>query len=176
MSSLHPIVEYLIIGGFSLIVALLTFWLGESVAEIANQKENTLGFKAGGALAGFLIVFLLSPGILRRLKSDQPKKLPITIRVPVNDNLPIIDHPSMFAETEDYRCEYWLYDTDSGVSRHESNAHDTWENGHLTIWVRDVTENDLVRVRVQRGDETWESGDFPWNTRETSVRAADSPR
>ena len=58
----RPIISYAIIFVFSIVAAILFFLIGGSVAEISGQGDTFLGLsiKAGGAIAGFVIIFILS--------------------------------------------------------------------------------------------------------------------
>ena len=68
--------NYLMIGVFSIIAAILLFNVGSSFAEVTGQQNTVLGvtFKAGGVIAGFLIIFLLSPGVIEKIEKIEQDK------------------------------------------------------------------------------------------------------
>ncbi|MEN8251442.1 MAG: hypothetical protein ABFS32_21130 [Bacteroidota bacterium] len=55
-----PVFIYIVLSGVSVISALIFFHLGGSLAEMTGKTEYGFSFKAGGALAGFLIVMWVS--------------------------------------------------------------------------------------------------------------------
>lgn len=161
-----PIVSYLIIGTFSLFAAGIMFLIGGSFAQVSNQAGNFLGFtfQAGGAFAGFVLVFWLSLKTVERLRQSVPATPePLVLKVPVNDKLPLIDNRSCFTRGRAYRCTYIVLDMESGESR-EDEARYTWENGHLTLYVPGAAPGDMIQVRVRDGQSSWESEHFDWRT------------
>lgn len=159
-----PVIAYLIIGSFSLLAAGLMFLIGGSLAEVSGQEGSFLGFgfRAGGAFGGFVIVFWISLTILERLRRADGGNQASGLK------LPLKAQPSKFDRAGSYRCKYWLYDTQTGDNR-EFPATYTWEAGFLTIYIRDVGENDMIKVRVEDGQKSWESEHFDARTRETAV-------
>lgn len=148
------------------------FLVGGSLATVSNQDDSFLGFgfEAGGAFAGFVIVFWLSLRIVERLRSAQTTSQPLTLRIPVNDKLPLDQHSSVFTQGRPYICKYRLLNPQTDDDREFDGTY-TWEAGHLTVYVRDVGENDLVKIRVEYQGETWESENFPGRTLPTMTRA-----
>ncbi len=67
----NPVLIYIVISLSSLVCAVIFFWIGGSVAEVVDKNSELLGisFKAGGALAGFIIIFLLSKNAI--IKFDE---------------------------------------------------------------------------------------------------------
>ena len=68
----RPVTDYLVNILCSLVVAVICFKLGGSLAEVSGNEKSFLGltFKASGALAGFIIVFLLSKKALEKLRRE----------------------------------------------------------------------------------------------------------
>lgn len=66
-STQNPIYIYLTIAGFSALSALVFYHLGGGLAEVTGKAEFGFGFKAAGALAGFIIVFWMSLKVIERL-------------------------------------------------------------------------------------------------------------
>src|SRR5206468_2289550 len=70
----HFMVQYMIVASCGLLVAFLLFKIGGSFAQVTGQENSVIGvsFEAGGAFAGFLLVFLLSVPVISKLrKMDQ---------------------------------------------------------------------------------------------------------
>ncbi|MFC1560726.1 hypothetical protein ACFL3W_02165 [Pseudomonadota bacterium] len=63
----NPVYIYLVLAGVSAFSSLVFFHVGGSLAEITNKTEFGLTFKAGGAIAGFLLVFFASLHSIERL-------------------------------------------------------------------------------------------------------------
>lgn len=164
----NPVVTYLIIGSFSLFAAWLMFQIGGSLAEVSGQQDSVLGlgFKAGGAFGGFIIVFWLSQRVLKELRETAPKQDPLIIRVP------LLPKPSRFSRSTVYRCTYWVLDPVSG-QRKAVKAEPVWEAGVLTVYVRDVGQNESVQVRVEDAKTVWESDYFSPRTNEVVVEQLD---
>ena len=160
-----PLINLTVVAVLSLVVAILTFRLGGSLAEISDQEGNFLGFtfKAGGALAGFVIVFLLSSKELQKMHSTSAKSS-FSIKIPAVDS-----QPTGFSQATHYSCKCMLFDTESGTRR-EINAEYTWEAGFLTVFAAGVRGNDLVRIRVEDGFTAWESEDFDPLTRAATMK------
>lgn len=62
-----PIFVYIILVSVSAVSALVFFHLGGSLAEFAGKSKHGFSFSAGGAIAGFLIVFWVSGLVIERL-------------------------------------------------------------------------------------------------------------
>jgi hypothetical protein len=101
----HPVIRYLIISVTSIVAAVLFFRLGGSLAEISNSDSPIVGitFRAGGALAGALIFFLLSYRFIEK-PSD-------SFRVKVH----ISKNPRNFSDNDGnaYTCTGMIFDPDS---------------------------------------------------------------
>lgn len=108
-----PVFIYLVLAGFSTISALLFFHVGGSLAEMVGKPGYGISFKAGGALAGFLIVFWLSLLGIERLYGIQPI---LTGSVDGQQNLPKSYHfPTVVSEISETLQR--LEADDSGLSR-----------------------------------------------------------
>lgn len=162
------LIDVAAVGLISLLAAGVMFVVGGSVAEVSDQEGNVLGvtFEAGGAIAGFIIVFLLTSRTLRQFRDASPK---FSIKVPAVDT-----EPTGFSQARNYTCKYSLFATDTGT-RQEVPAEYTWEAGFLTVFVKDVRRGDLVRVRIEDGGNAWESEDFQPYTRRTGVSLIPGP-
>jgi hypothetical protein len=68
----RPIGSNIVIFGLSLLAAVILFQFGSSAAEVTGQEGTFLGFtfKAGGALAGFIIIYVLSSNRLDKLRKS----------------------------------------------------------------------------------------------------------
>lgn len=58
----HPVVSYFLMGVSSIIATVIFFLIGGSYAEFSGQENTFAGitFKAGGAIAGFVIILFTS--------------------------------------------------------------------------------------------------------------------
>jgi len=62
-----PVFIYLVLSGVSAVSAIVFFHLGGSLAELTGQTDYGFSFRAGGALAGFLLVIWVSVQVIERL-------------------------------------------------------------------------------------------------------------
>ena len=91
-----PIFIYMVLAGVSAVSSLVFFHLGGSLAEMTGNTKYGFSFKAGGALAGFLIVIWVSVQIMERLYGI--KSLSIS-ELEDKQNLPkSYSFPTMLAE------------------------------------------------------------------------------
>lgn len=144
----HPLVRLLVLAMLSLTAAILLFLLGDSFAEVTQATPGVgFSFKAGGALAGFLIIF-------RVLQKQLARSVPVT-------KLHLEGAPS-FDRRGTYRCAYEIFNDENGERRHVT-VKPRWEAGFLTIDVRDVGHNDLIAIEVMaEGDgSVWTCDFFP---------------
>ena len=152
------IIFYLISIGVSLLCAFLLFRLGGSFAEITGEEKSVIGmtFKAGGAVAGFIIIFWLSYIVMLRFEEKiKPQEFKISMKIylhPENGNFDRRD--------SSYEATYLVYDTESGISRtYKSEV--LWEAGYLTIIANELGDNDYLKVSVKNGGGLkWESDSF----------------
>ena len=74
----HHVVQYLIIFVLAVAAAVLFFEIGGSFAHVTGQQDNPtlkLTFEAGGGLAGFILVLLLSVWVIGKLRNlDQRER------------------------------------------------------------------------------------------------------
>ncbi len=100
---------YLVITSVSLVCAVLLFKAGGSLAEVTGEEGTVLGFgfKAGGAIAGFIIIFALSFKDFEKLVAKLPQATINRVyvkRAPKNDA----------SSNGKFECKLWLYDTETG--------------------------------------------------------------
>lgn len=152
----HPILAYLIISIISLICAILLFQVGGSLAEITGNDKTLLGFsfKAGGAVAGFIIIFLLSQKALLKLKEDQRKESPS-----INVKVYLQPKSNGFNRSITYQAEYKIFDGDTGDSQ-SYLTNPFWEAGYLTVFIKEVGEKDFLSVKIKNESSIWESESF----------------
>ena len=150
----RPIVSYSIMGIFSLAAAVIFFQIGGSFAEVAGEEGTFLGLsiKAGGAIAGFVIIFFLSLKGIEKL-NDMPEKQRLLseyiLRVPA---------PPEGPTDSTLVCRYRLYDRESG-DWGEWRKIGYVRAGHgLTISVRDIKPQHSISVRLEDAQSNlWES-------------------
>jgi hypothetical protein len=157
---------YLITAGFSAISALIFFNIGGSLAEVTGNADFGFGFKAGGAIAGFLIVFWTSIKAIEKFYGLGD----------VNENnskmkIYIVGTPENFDRQDNsYQCKYYLFNEETGEKR-EYNANFRWENGYLTIDLDQIKTDDLIAVRVANSeDKIWECDYFHSRAQITEVK------
>jgi len=161
----RPVIDYLVIIVCSLAVALLCFWLGDSLARVSGNDASLLGFtfEAGGALAGFLIIFALSQRVLERLRTARDM-----LAVPVSV---YVETQSKFAPpASKYRCEAKLYNVDTGETR-TLPMQPGWENGALRFDLRDVLLAESVSAIISDDrNQQWYLEDFkPFTQKKAAI-------
>lgn len=147
---------YLVTAGFSTLSALIFFHLGGSLAHITGKTGFGFGFKAGGAIAGFLIVFWISIRAIEKLyglstlSADFCKMKIYLSGTPENFN----------RQDSSYKCKYFLFNGETGKKR-EFDTGFRWENGYLTIDLDEVGQDDLISVRIKNSEnKIWECDYF----------------
>ena len=160
----HPLAIYLVIGVFSVLTALLFFRLGGSVAEITGQEHTFAGFsfKAGGGLAGFILIFYISHRFIETLQSRFVRT--------ANLKVYLVGKPDAFDRRDNtYTCIYSLLNEDTG-EKQEVKTMPRWEAGFLTIDVLGVGQNHLISLRIENGQkQVWESDFFHSRASKTEV-------
>jgi len=161
----RPVIDYLVIIVCSLAAALICFKLGDSLAKVSDNDANFLGFtfEAGGALAGFLIIFALSLQVLERLRRARDMlAIPVSVYV---------ETPAKFAPpASKYRCEATLYNVDTGETR-TLPMQPGWENGALRFNLRDVLLAESVSAMISDDrNHRWYLGDFePFTQKQAAI-------
>ncbi|HEY3103625.1 MAG TPA: hypothetical protein VGJ69_08530 [Pyrinomonadaceae bacterium] len=144
----HPIIRYLIISATSILASVIFFKLGGSLAEISNTSGSFVGlsFKAGGALAGFLIFFLLSYRFI-----DQSANAQIRIK------LHVTKQPKNFSDKDgrNYSCTGVVYNPDSNEERRMPLI-TRWEAGYLTMDFVDLGPNEWIGAEISdQSNQVW---------------------
>jgi hypothetical protein len=144
----NPIVRYLIISGTSILASVIFFELGGSLAEISNTNDSFVGFsfKAGGALAGFLIFFLLSYRFIER-----PANAPMRIKLHVTKS------PKNFSDKDgsNYTCTGVVYNPDTNEERRIPLI-TRWEAGYLTMDFVNLGANEWIGAEIyNQANEMW---------------------
>lgn len=154
----HPILHYLVIAVISLICAIALFKLGGSLAEVTGNDNSIIGlsFKAGGAIAGFIIIFWLSQIVISKFNMQSQTTSPI-----INVKVYLTTKPNSFIRSDSsYEAEYIIFNENTGDSK-SFNTRPFWEAGYLTVLVKDVGEKDYLTVKLKNSnDELWESDSF----------------
>lgn len=141
----------LILALASLVIAGACFYLGGVIAEAASASPLMgVTFKAGGALAGFVIAFLLLFYAYLNIGATS-----LLLRVTVN-----LQNGQFVRLGKAYAAKVTVLKQASG-SRHESDAGAIWEAGGLTVHLRGIEHDDLVMIAVIDGQGgRWESDFF----------------
>lgn len=153
----HPVVVYSIMFIFSAVAAWV-FSLGAgSIAEVTRPADEVfgIGFKAGGAVAGFMLIFYMSGRAFSRLDKVLAKERRINMKLHLVGDPEAFDH-----QDSSYMCKYSLFDEGTGDRREFDTKH-RWEAGYLTLDVREVGANDLITVRIENDqNKVWECDFF----------------
>jgi hypothetical protein len=152
----RPIISYIVMGIFSSVAAVLFFNIGGSVATVTGEDNSIVkaGFEAGGAIAGFIIIFVLSLRVfenLHKLTPEEKRMLREYIIRSQQSGFNPGDHS--------LACKYKLYDTENGGWWPE------WKDisyiraaGGLKIIVNEMKPKHLIRIRIEdRHNQIWES-------------------
>ena len=144
-------------GIFSVAAAVIFFQIGGSVAEVSGQEGTLIGvgFEAGGALAGFVIIFLLSLRGIGKLKQITPEVNRLLreyiLRAPVD---------SFGPTDETLVCRYMLFDTETGDWGKWSEISYVRAAGGLKIHVREMEHYHIIRIRLEDAQgNVWVSDD-----------------
>ncbi|MEW6212957.1 MAG: hypothetical protein AB1631_31830 [Acidobacteriota bacterium] len=161
----HPITRYLIIGTFSVLAAYLFWMIGGNFAKVVSQEPVVgVSFELGGAIAGFVSVFLVSLWAFKQLNQLQPTSLPLR-------RLKVFLIPrDQFPEAM-YSCKVWIYDDDIGEER-MIEVVPRREAGHLTIDLRDLRDNERFRIELRNStNQAWQSEYYPVSAPRTEMKA-----
>lgn len=144
-----PIIIYAIVSAISLIIAILMFKLGDSLAEVTGNEDTLygIGFKASGLLGGFIIIFWLSQSMILKFSKIEEKLK----NQQINLKIYLKGKPDPFKRTIDYKCSYTLFNESTGHKRSDGCEH-RWEAGYLTLDIPNVNNDDLVQVKVHNID------------------------
>jgi hypothetical protein len=128
----------LILAVASFLVAVACFYLGGVIAEAASANPIMgVTFKTGGALAGFVIAFVLLFFAYQRIGATS-LMLKVTVSL----------QTGQFARTgTNYSAKVTILKRASG-DRHEMDAGVIWEAGGMTVHLRDIEQDDLVMITV----------------------------
>jgi hypothetical protein len=141
----------LILAAASLFIAAACFYLGGIIAEAASATQIMgVTFKAGGALAGFVISFSILFYAYRSIGGTS-----LILKVAV------IPQTGQFTRTGNvFKAKTTLLKHASGEkAEYDSDA--IWEAGALTVHLRDIEQDDLVMiVLTDTAGGRWESDFF----------------
>ena len=148
----QPLVMYLVIGTFSCAAAYLFWMIGGNFAKVVSP-ETFLGvsFELGGAIAGFVSVFLVSLWAFKQLHKLSRTESPLRkIKV-------FLIPRDQFPSNDTYSCEVSIYDDEEGEDR-TVHINARRENGYLTIDLRDLRDHDRFRIIVKNSaKQEWHS-------------------
>lgn len=142
----RPIIRYIIMSVFSVAAALIFFQLGGSLAEVTGQEKTFLGFsfEAGGAVAGFVIIFALSLKGIEKLAEITPKEKRLLrefiLRIPA---------PPAGPTESALVCTYRLYDQDAGGWGEWKPIEYVREGRGLRIYVGEMEPRHIISVKLE---------------------------
>ena len=129
----------LILAGASLIVAAACFYLGGIIADATSATPIVgVSFKAGGALAGFVISMVLMYYMYQNINVDPNRPIVKVAVVPAVGALP---------RNVDLTAIVTIINRKTG-SKRESSLETIWEAGLLTVLLRDLEQEDLVKIAI----------------------------
>jgi len=167
----RPIISYAIIFFFSIVAALLFFIMGGSVAEISGQGETFLGLsiKAGGAIAGFVIIFILSLRVIERLNKITPKVEESRL---LREFILHLDPPPTGSLTSSLDCNYCLYDMDEGEWGKWRPIAFVRDPAGLKIFINEMSPKHILRVKLgdNQNHEWTSTEDHPFGVSAIDLR------
>ena len=149
-----PVIKYLLIGLFSLVCSILLFMVGGSIAEVTGDTNTLTGFgyKLGGAMAGFFVIFWQVSRRVEKGEKLQLKKLITKIH--------LLNAPRQSSQNgQKYECTIALKDMVTGKAREDKTAYG-WENGVMTLYPKPgiVGPDDYYWITVvHNGQAVWQS-------------------
>lgn len=160
----HPVIRYLVISITSVVAAVIFFKLGGSLAEISNSDSPAVGitFRAGGALAGALIFFLLS---YRFIERPQPSVSQVKLHVTRN--------PRNFSDNDGntYTCTGTIFNPETNQERRVPLI-TRWEAGLLTLNFLGISSSEWIGAEIQnQNQEIWRVHYFDPKTNKKEVGA-----
>jgi hypothetical protein len=142
---------YVLVALISFLFAVLFFNIGGSLAEITNSSGTFLGFgfKAGGAIAGFLLIFWASIKAIDHFSTTAPAT-PFDIRLKVKG----ADQQFKVQDAYIASCSILRGDKDNTV-----DVEPRWDNAnYLAIDLAQILPDDKIAVVIKNRDE----GDRQW--------------
>jgi hypothetical protein len=153
----RPIISFFVMGIFSSVAAVIFFRIGGSVAKV-TAEDNALvqaTFEAGGALAGFIIIFILSYRGYKEIRSldPAPQRRLREYVLRTKDRAFEPQDPALV-------CKYKLYDREQGGWDPEWKAVGFVQGGEgsLKIYVGEMSERYTIRIMIQDSQQRiWQS-------------------
>lgn len=143
----HPVVLYLLVAITSIAAALILFEAGGSLAEVTSEGNEVIGFgfRAGGALAGFIIILMLSVRVLQKF-NDFGRGEDVGSKMSMKFHLE--GAPEAFARNSPYVGKIDLFDEDSGEKKTIEVTDFRWENRALTFDLPEIKKSHLLAIKV----------------------------
>jgi hypothetical protein len=142
----RPIVSYIILSVFSLAAAVIFFQIGGSLAEVTGQENTILGFsfKAGGAIAGFVIILVLSLRGVEKLREITPEEKRL-----LREYILRLPDPPEGPTDSNVRCTYRLYDQNAGGWGDWKPIDYVREGRGFRIYVEEMQPNHIISVKIE---------------------------
>lgn len=145
----RPLGSTIVMLVLSTIAAVIFFQIGGSAARVTGQEGTVLGvgFEAGGAVAGFLLIFLFSTRQVEQQRRARPAERLLReyeLRTPPN--------AQALAPTDDrVACEYRLYDREDGGWGPWKSIGFVRNGSGLKITVSEMAPQHVIQVRITDG-------------------------
>lgn len=168
----QPLIQICVLAGISTAITGLLFLVTGSFAEVASGGSEALGFtfKAGGGVAGFLIIFEFLRRLLTKLMGMQHKsgKSEGIVKELSIHNGP--KGPDVVKTA--YKCCLELYDKDTGLTRHiypKFSAQSNMSAVHLAPGQVHSSETARVCIKQKENGPWWLSTEVQLSTVPVSV-------
>lgn len=147
-----PIVSISIIVILSLIIAFILFGVLNSTGILKYTGIANLDF--GGGAAGFFV----SMYILQRWHGNMMEDRYVKIKGKrINMKLYMaVKKKDCFNRRDGYSCRYWLFNEETHDEKEFQIGSNYWENGYLTLHIKDVSWSDWIRIRIEDSKNVWE--------------------
>lgn len=147
----------LILAAASILVATACFYLGGIVAEAASASPIVgVTFKAGGALAGFVITLILLFYIYQNIQLERPVIINVTVT---------LSSGNFTKKGNDFNGRATIMKR-ANATTNERSVPVVWQAGGLTVQLRNIEPDDLVMLSISDSlGGSWKSEFFsPYST------------
>jgi hypothetical protein len=152
----EPMARYIILFIFSLAAAVGFYFLGGSVASVSGNSGTFLGigFKATGAIAGFVIIYVISYRSLLRLADRPPDFKPLKLRLRVRGHRPAF---SWDGRPYQALCTILRESGEESVVEPDQG----WEPPYIILNLDEIRPDDRIGITIKNAQGlTWQVSSF----------------